>query len=219
MSHDWRSGCWVCGSCEIVATESNREDDEGGLEVLGELIGRVNASTRGQESCDEAVAGPKIIRSLNSEGVKGIVNSSSSGSGQRIGKGDSFLLGLPTYGSNGSFSIWVRQKTASGAAGKPETGNRKFLVGWEKWYCGEVARNLGQFPIFFTSWAAYVWKQRLFLPLGRPENRSWRSRETGNRKLEIFLAGLEKWDGKAGIFGSNIQLDSVGLLGAGEAKA
>ncbi|KAM1053290.1 hypothetical protein ACFX2C_000797 [Malus domestica] len=31
-----------------------------------------------------AVAGPKIIRSLNSEGVKGIVNSSSSGSGQSV---------------------------------------------------------------------------------------------------------------------------------------
>lgn len=125
MSHDCGvGGCWDCGSCGLVAKESNREEDEGGLEVLGEWIGRVNASTRGEESRGEAVAGPKIIRSLNSEGVKETVNSSSSGSGQRFDKDGSFLLGLPTYGSNGSFSIWVRRKTASGVA-----GNRDFLFG------------------------------------------------------------------------------------------
>lgn len=37
-----------------------------------------------------------MIRSLNSEGVKGAVNSLSSGNGQRVCKGESFLLGLPT---------------------------------------------------------------------------------------------------------------------------
>ncbi|KAM1347301.1 hypothetical protein PS2_036248 [Malus domestica] len=182
MSHDCRSGCWVCGSCEIVATESNREDDEGGLEVLGELIGRVNASTRGQESCDEAVAGPKIIRSLNSEGVKGIVNSSSSGSGQRIGKGDSFLLGLPTYGSNGSFSIWVRQKTASGAAGKPETGNfwlvgRNGIVGRLQgtWVNFQFFSPLG-LPTYGSrgSFSLWVGRKTALGVAGKPEIGNWR---------------------------------------------
>lgn len=74
---------------------SNNEEEEGGLEVLGELRDRVRASTRGDESRgEEAAAGPKMIRSLNSEGVKGTGISSCSGSGQRVDKGASFLLGL-----------------------------------------------------------------------------------------------------------------------------
>lgn len=78
---------------------SSREDEDVGLEEsLGELRERVRASTRGDESCGEeeaAAAGePKMMRSLNSDGVKGTGTSSCSGKGQRVVKDGSFLLGL-----------------------------------------------------------------------------------------------------------------------------
>lgn len=77
---------------------SSREDEDVGLEEsLGELRERVRASTRGDESCGEEEAAaeePKMMRSLNSDGVKGTGTSSCSGKGQRVVKDGSFLLGL-----------------------------------------------------------------------------------------------------------------------------
>lgn len=75
------------------------EEEEG----LGELRERVKASTKGEESCWED-EGPKMRRSLSSEGVRGTEISSCSGSGASTGGGGGFLLGLE-YGSRGSFSI------------------------------------------------------------------------------------------------------------------
>lgn len=67
----------------------------------------VKASTRGDGSLGEEEDGPKIRRSLSSEGVRGRGKeiSSSSGRGQSSGGGCGVLfLGL-RYGSKGSFSI------------------------------------------------------------------------------------------------------------------
>jgi hypothetical protein len=77
------------------------------VEDLGELRERVKASRRGEGSLGEADDGPKIRRSLSSEGVRGRGKdiSSSSGRGKRGGCGCGILfLGL-RYGSRGSFSI------------------------------------------------------------------------------------------------------------------
>lgn len=61
-------------------------------EVLGEFSARVRASMRREESVGDEDEGPKMIRSLNSEGVRGRETSSSSGRAQR---GDGrFFLGL-----------------------------------------------------------------------------------------------------------------------------
>lgn len=80
------------------------------MEDLGELRERVKASRRGEGSLGEADDGPKIRRSLSSEGVRGRGKeiSSSSGRGKRGGGGCGgcgvLFLGL-RYGSRGSFSI------------------------------------------------------------------------------------------------------------------
>lgn len=59
------------------------EEEEG----LGELRERVKASTKGEVSCGEEEKGPKMRRSLSSEGVKGIEISLFSGSGTNTGAG------------------------------------------------------------------------------------------------------------------------------------
>lgn len=98
----------------------SKEDEEEEGEGLGELRERVKASTIGEDSCGED-EGPKMRRSLSSEGVRGREISFSSGSGASTdGSGVGFLLGL-RYGSRGSLSIWVSKNTTLGAAGKPGT--------------------------------------------------------------------------------------------------
>lgn len=82
---DWGStnhGCsWGCKSGSWSMEE----------EVLGEFMVRVRASMRrGEESLGDEEEGPKIRRSLNSEGVRGRATSSSSGRGKR-GDGRLFL--------------------------------------------------------------------------------------------------------------------------------
>lgn len=56
-------------------------------EGLGEPRERVKASTIGEASCGEEEKGPKMRRSLSSEGVKGIEISLFSGSGANNGGG------------------------------------------------------------------------------------------------------------------------------------
>lgn len=80
-------------------------EEEEQEESLGEIRERFKASTKGEASCREEEAGPKMRRSLSVEGVRGREISSCSGSGARTGGGRGFFLGL-RYGSRGSFSIW-----------------------------------------------------------------------------------------------------------------
>lgn len=64
-------------------------------EDFGEFRESVKASAKGEGWSIEE--GPKMRRSLNSEGVMGITTSSFSGNGQRCGvndNGDGFFLGL-----------------------------------------------------------------------------------------------------------------------------
>ena len=74
-------------------------------ESRGELRERFKASSSGEESIgeEEEDEGPKMRRSLSSEGVRGIEISLFSGSGANTG--DGLILGLRYEGSRGSFSI------------------------------------------------------------------------------------------------------------------
>lgn len=90
-------------------------EEEEGIEELRESV---RASTMGELSLGEE-EGPKMRRSLSSDGVIGRVISSFSGNGQSWGGSDGgFHLGL-RYVSSGSFSIWVCRKTASEMIGIP----------------------------------------------------------------------------------------------------
>lgn len=76
------------------------------MEGLGELRESVKASTMGDGSPGEAEEGPKIRRSLSSDGVRGRGKEISLSSGRGQSSEGGLFLGL-RYGSRGSFSIWV----------------------------------------------------------------------------------------------------------------
>jgi hypothetical protein len=90
----------------VIVGSIKMELEEEEEESRGELRERFKASSSGEESIgeeEEEDEGPKIRRSLSSEGVRGIEISLFSGSGANTG--DGLIIGLRYEGSRGSFSI------------------------------------------------------------------------------------------------------------------
>lgn len=90
----------------VIVGSIKMELEEEEEESRGELRERFKASSSGEESIgeeEEEDEGPKMRRSLSSEGVRGIEISLFSGSGANTG--DGLILGLRYEGSRGSFSI------------------------------------------------------------------------------------------------------------------